>query len=76
MEIARHWRLRRQRYRLEGSICPESGQVTFPPRPACPYDGVRPASITGSALSESPIATAISQFESLVSVPSIERTPR
>jgi uncharacterized OB-fold protein len=35
MDITRHWRLKTQRYRLEGSICPVCGQVTFPPRPVC-----------------------------------------
>lgn len=35
MEVARHWRLKAQRYRLEGSICPVCGQVSFPPRLVC-----------------------------------------
>jgi len=35
MEIPRHWRLKAQRYRLEGSICPNCGQLIFPPRPVC-----------------------------------------
>ena len=38
MDIARQWRLRRQRYRLEGTLCPDCGQVAFAPRPACPTD--------------------------------------
>lgn len=37
MEIPRHWRLKAQRYRLEGSNCPICGTFTFPPRPVCPY---------------------------------------
>jgi uncharacterized OB-fold protein len=37
MEIPRHWRLRAQRYRLEGSVCPICGQRSFPPRRVCPY---------------------------------------
>jgi len=35
MEIPRHWRLRAQRYRLEGSTCPICGELIFPPRPIC-----------------------------------------
>ena len=35
MEIPRHWRLKAQRYRLEGSICPNCSQLIFPPRPVC-----------------------------------------
>jgi uncharacterized OB-fold protein len=35
MEIARHWRLKTQRYRLEGSTCPVCGRPTFPSRPVC-----------------------------------------
>ncbi len=37
MEIPRHWRLKAQRYRLQGSLCPICGQPTFPPRPVCPH---------------------------------------
>jgi rubredoxin-like zinc ribbon protein len=35
MEITRHWRLKAQRYRLEGSMCPSCGEPMFPPRPVC-----------------------------------------
>ena len=35
MEIPRHWRLKAQRYRLEGSRCPICGQLSFPPSPVC-----------------------------------------
>lgn len=38
MEVARHWRLKAQRYRLEGSFCPVCGQVSFPPRSACRHN--------------------------------------
>ena len=47
MEIARHWRLKAQRYRLEGSTCPICGRLSFPPRPVCLdciYQPVRAAS--------------------------------
>jgi len=36
MGIPRHWRLKAQRYRLEGSTCPNCRQLIFPPRPICP----------------------------------------
>lgn len=35
MEIARHWRLKAQRYNLIGEIC-EKGHHVFPPRDVCP----------------------------------------
>jgi uncharacterized OB-fold protein len=35
MEIARHWRLKAQRYRLEGSMCLSCGESMFPPHPVC-----------------------------------------
>jgi uncharacterized OB-fold protein len=41
MEIPRHWRLKAQRYRLEGSICPTCGQLSFPPRLVCPQCAAR-----------------------------------
>ena len=35
MEIARHWRLKQQRYRLEGSVCGSCNEVMFPQRKIC-----------------------------------------
>ncbi|HMQ52440.1 MAG TPA: Zn-ribbon domain-containing OB-fold protein [Anaerolineae bacterium] len=35
MEIARHWRLNSQRYRLVGEECPRCGHKMFPPRDVC-----------------------------------------
>lgn len=35
MEIARHWRLRKQRYNLVGEICPRCETKMFPPRDIC-----------------------------------------
>ncbi len=35
MDIARHWRLREQRYSLKGSICTRCGKRFFAPRPLC-----------------------------------------
>ena len=39
MDIARHWRLRRQRYALEGDQCPHCREYIFPPRDICPHCG-------------------------------------
>lgn len=36
MEIPRHWRLKRQRYALEGQVCLVCQSYQFPPRPVCP----------------------------------------
>lgn len=46
MEISRHWRLKAQRYRLEGTACQICGRVTFPPRPVCPACTIQPVWIT------------------------------
>ena len=35
MDISRNWRLRAQRYRLEGSVCQDCNQLSFPPRDVC-----------------------------------------
>ncbi len=56
MEIPRHWRLKAQRYRLEGSVCPACGRVSFPPRPVCPYCTAQPVvNVSGSELSVKPV---------------------
>lgn len=39
MEIARHWRLRQQRYSLVGEVCPNCDYKIFPPRDICPNCG-------------------------------------
>jgi len=39
MEIARHWRLRQQRYGLVGEVCPHCEAKIFPPRDMCPSCG-------------------------------------
>ncbi len=39
MEIARHWRLKEQRYNLVGTTCPQCGAMSFPPRQVCPQCG-------------------------------------
>jgi hypothetical protein len=40
MEIARHWRLKEQRYNLVGSVCPKCKRKYFPPREVCPKCGI------------------------------------
>lgn len=54
MENPRHWRLRAQRYRLEGSICAGCGRLLFPPRLRCPQCSAQPMDLTGPRLSNSP----------------------
>ncbi len=39
MEIARHWRLKEQRYNLTGTVCTKCGEKSFPPRRVCPKCG-------------------------------------
>lgn len=34
-EVPRHWRLKQQRYRLVGEICPHCDEKIFPPRDIC-----------------------------------------
>ncbi len=50
MEVARHWRLKAQRYRLEGSTCPVCGLVSFPPRPVCSHCDAQPSRIAKGRL--------------------------
>ncbi len=39
MEIPRHWRLRKQRYSMQGGICPGCETKMFPAREICPNCG-------------------------------------
>lgn len=39
MEVPRHWRLKKQRYSLQGEICPHCENKIFPPREICPHCG-------------------------------------
>ena len=36
MDIPRYWRLKTQRYRLQGKKCLDCGNLSFPPRQVCP----------------------------------------
>lgn len=39
MDIPRHWRLKKQRYRLIGEVCDHCDAKVFPPRDICPDCG-------------------------------------
>jgi hypothetical protein len=39
MTIPVLWRTTKERYSLQGEICPECERVVFPPRRLCPYCG-------------------------------------
>jgi uncharacterized OB-fold protein len=45
MEIPRHWRLKQQRYKLVGEVCPHCEAKLFPPRDVCPECGGEAKSI-------------------------------
>jgi len=50
MDIPRYWRLRKQRYQLEGSKCKKCGSNFFPPRcvcTACKSDDLEPFQFAG-----------------------------
>ena len=36
IEIVRHWRVKKQRYQLAGTVCSDCGNKMFPPREVCP----------------------------------------
>ncbi len=55
MEIPRHWRLKAQRYRLEGSICPACGRASFPPSRVCPSCAAQPASAASLEIFAAPL---------------------
>jgi len=73
VEIPRYWRLKAQRYRLEGTTCPICNQVTFPPRPVCPHCTAQPAQITGFGLSLLTTPIGITDIESHIRYQFIER---
>ncbi len=37
MHVAQSWRLKGQRYAMQGAKCDNCGQVSFPPREVCPH---------------------------------------
>ena len=76
MEVSRHWRLKAQRYRLVGSICPVCGRLAFPPRPVCPDCITQPARNDSFGPSVLLTLLSISDIESLSTYQFIERTIR
>jgi uncharacterized OB-fold protein len=51
MDLAKHWRQRAARYRLEGQRHRESGEIRFPPQPGA--DGWEPYQLSGSGTVDS-----------------------
>lgn len=37
MSVPIQWRTKKQRYSLQGGVCPKCSNVVFPPRGVCPY---------------------------------------
>jgi uncharacterized OB-fold protein len=70
-KVVHDWRLRGQRYRLEGEICPHCSHKIFPPRDICP-ECKKPAkepyalSGRGEVYSFSTVHSAPQGFESYV----------
>jgi len=73
MEIPRHWRLKTQRYRLEGSICPGCGKPMFPPRLVCPNHTDQLARIADSIILVLPATMNTFDIESRIRYESKER---
>lgn len=68
MEIARHWRLKAQRYGLVGEVCPHCKVKIFPPRDLCPDCGLEAKepfafSGRGEVYSYAPVKDAPAGFE-------------
>ncbi len=68
MDISRHWRLRKQRYALEGEVCPHCGAKLFPPRDVCPHCGLEAKTTytfvgTGTVVSWTTVRQAPAHFE-------------
>jgi rubredoxin-like zinc ribbon protein len=76
MEIPRHWRLKAQRYRLEGSICACCGQLSFPSRLVCPHCAYQPMRIARWELPEMIAVIHRHDRESLLSCERSERVLR
>ena len=64
MEIPRHWRLKAQRYRLEGFTCSSCGRRTFPPRLVCPYCYSQLSPATDARLAICAASIGLTDFES------------
>ena len=76
MEVPRHWRMKAQRYRLEGVRCTICGQFTFPPRPVCSHCTTQPEQIAGEALPVFLASTGLTGIESHMKYQITERLTR
>ncbi len=74
MEIARHWRLKAQRYRLQGSLCPTCGRPSFPPRPFCPHCMTRVGILADSRVSLIAHSVAMAELTPSIRHPVTEST--
>lgn len=73
MEIPRHWRLKAQRYRLEGWVCPTCSQPAFPPHPVCYHCITQPEWIAGGESLVLPAANSLTSIESTIRCQITER---
>jgi uncharacterized OB-fold protein len=67
MEIPRYWRLKTQRYRLEGSVCTICGRLTFLHRPVCAqcHCAAQPIQIASCGI---PVVPALNRIEDAFSL--------
>ena len=75
MEIPRHWRMKAQRYRLEGSICRGCGRPSFPPRPLCARCASQLAQAGGWDLAGSSRSLRVAGLDPSARLPITERIP-
>jgi hypothetical protein len=73
MEIPHHWRLKAQRYRLEGSTCTTCEQLTFPRRPVCLQCTAQLTRIAGDSLPILLTSISLPDIESLIRCQTMER---
>jgi hypothetical protein len=76
MEIPRHWRLKAQRYYLEGSTCPTCGQLAFPRRPVCLQCTAQLTRIASGSLPILLTSISLPNIESLIRCQTMERMTR
>lgn len=64
MGVPRHWRLKAQSFRLEGSTCPTYGQLSFLSRPVCPRCTAQPVHVADYGLVVIPLSNRIFDTDS------------
>jgi len=50
MAVPNMWRTKKQRYSLQGEICPSCTSALFPPRKVCPHCGATTETVGKQAL--------------------------